>query len=357
MTLTSPTSADGVGSSSFREIGFPSDREPGNAEAGTSLGMAHQLPNKVESSSATSTLNRLIDAGITADRWTCPDLIGQFRQASQRPPKIVVCGAIDLDSALPLQRTLCSENAIEIAAGAAAMGKILGAQRIFLAVPEDMTSAGVAGLRSAAEATYVRLFPLLEQYPLAHPSLLIRRITGRKVSPGKLPTEAGVLMLDAPAAIAIARYLIHGQMMRQVPMGIYDQSQNRAHLLRVPVGSKLGDILSTTGVSEESTELWAGHVLRHVPMNREAVVGSGDLTFFASAPRRTEAAAACLRCGWCVEACPVRIQPAGLLDAAQQNDPQLAEQYGLHACIDCGICSYVCPSRLPLLKSIREMRK
>jgi electron transport complex protein RnfC len=53
----------------------------------------------------------------------------------------------------------------------------------------------------------------------------------------------------------------------------------------------------------------------------------------------------------------VRIHPAGLLEAAQDNDPDLAESYGLHACIECGICSYVCPSRLPLLPAIRELRR
>lgn len=305
---------------------------------------------------AHATLEQLKEGGIHVDRWVSPDLLGQVEQAIGRPPKFVLCGGIDLDPAVPLQRTLAAEHAIDIAAGAAALGKLFGTAHVLLAVPEDMAASGVAALRTAARAACVRLFPLLERYPLAYPSLLIHRTTGHKLAPGKLPTEAGVLLLDAPAAIAIARQLLHGEPMRRVPMGIYDETHSRTHLLRVPVGATLGEILSAADVPAESTELWAGHVLRHVPISREAVVGSGDLTVFASSPRRPEAPAACLRCGWCVEACPVNIQPAGLLDAAQQNDPQLAEQYGLRSCIDCGICSYVCPSRLPLQSSIRQMR-
>ena len=65
----------------------------------------------------------------------------------------------------------------------------------------------------------------------------------------------------------------------------------------------------------------------------------------------------CIRCGWCVQACPSRIHPAGLLEAAQLHDSVLANRYGIDACIECGICSYVCPSRLPLLPAIRELRK
>jgi electron transport complex protein RnfC len=57
-----------------------------------------------------------------------------------------------------------------------------------------------------------------------------------------------------------------------------------------------------------------------------------------------------------VESCPVQITPAGLLEAAQRRDLDMARSYGLAACVDCGICSYVCPSRLPLLSGIRFLR-
>lgn len=302
-------------------------------------------------------ISRLEEAGVAANRWSSPDLLEQLRRAAEHPPKFVVCGAIDLDPALPLQRTLAAEQAMDVAAGAAALGKLLGTARVILAVPEDMTAAGVRALRDAAQTVSVRLFPLLEQYPLAEAGLLVRRTTGRRVPPGKLPTDAGVLVLDAPAALGVSRSLVHGEPMRRVPVGIYDETHSRAHLLRVAVGTRLGDVLSAVEAPAESTELWAGHVLRHVRIDREALLGNGELTISLSAPRRAEAAAACLRCGWCVEACPSHVHPAGLLDAAQQNDPQIAEQYGLRSCIDCGICSYVCPSRLPLLEAIRGMKK
>ena len=164
-------------------------------------------------------------------------------------------------------------------------------------------------------------------------------------------------MLDAPAAIAVGRLLVHGEPMRRVPAGIYDGAAGRAHLIWAPVGITFETLLSALELSPTSTELWAGHILRNTPVARHAILGRAELTFFASPPHPTEAAAACLRCGWCVEACPVNIHPAGLLDAAQLQDPALADAHGLGSCIDCGICSYVCPSRLPLLQSIRQMRR
>lgn len=343
-----------TGSPGFRDVLAP--QEGSEAAPVTTASDAKQMLAQLDPAAMGSLIDRLNGAGIMPDRWVSPNLHAQLQQAMQRQPKIVLCGAVDLDPALPLQRTLAAGHAMDIAAGAAALGKLLGATRVVLAVPEDMSAAGIAALRAAAQAAPVRLFPLMERYPLAQASLLIQRTTGRRLPPSKLPSEIGVVMLDAPAALAIGRLLLHAEQMRRVPIGIYDEPHHRGHLLRVPVGSRLSEILNAAQIHGEATELWTGHVLRQLPVGRDTLIGNGELTIFASAPRRGELPSACLRCGWCVEACPVRIQPAGLLDAAQQNDPQLAEQYGLRSCIDCGICSYVCPSRLPLLSSIRQMR-
>jgi Na+-translocating ferredoxin:NAD+ oxidoreductase subunit C len=313
---------------------------------------------RLESTDGPGTIERLAAAGVAADRWESPDLLAQLRQAVQHRPKAVVCGAIDLDPALPFMRALVAERAMDIAAGVAMLGKLVGAERAILGVPEDMSPAGIEALRVAAEAASVRLFPLPEEYPIAHPSLLVLRVTGQRAAPGRLPTEAGVFMLDAPAAIAAGRFLIHGERMRRVPIGLYDGATARAHLVWASAGITLDSLLSALAVSPSSNALWAGHILRNVPIGRDAVLGGAELTFFASPPHATDAAAAaCLRCGWCVEACPVNIHPAGLLDAAQLQDPALADRHGLRSCIECGICSYVCPSRLPLLQSIRGMRK
>jgi electron transport complex protein RnfC len=100
----------------------------------------------------------------------------------------------------------------------------------------------------------------------------------------------------------------------------------------------------------------SGHLLRNLPAHPDDVIAATELTLICTAAEEHDSPDACIRCGWCVEACPTRIHPAGLLDAAQQEDPELAHDYGLSSCIDCGICSYVCPSRLPLLESIRGLR-
>ena len=301
-------------------------------------------------------IDRLRAAGVWARRWSSPDLIRQLYQAVRKPVDTILCGGIDLDPELPVQQTVTAKYAVEVTTGVAAVARMTGAGRTLVALAEDTPTALLRGIRKAADAARVRLVAVRNEYPLANPSLLIRDLLGRRLAPDRLPNEARVILMDAAAALAVGRCILGEQSMLRVPFGVYDRTAARAHLLHVHVGTRLADVLSVLQLPAETGRLLSGHLLRNLPSNPDDVIAATELTVIYTSPEEHDSPDACIRCGWCVEACPTRIHPAGLLDAAQQEDPELAHDYGLSSCIDCGICSYVCPSRLPLLESIRGLR-
>jgi Na+-translocating ferredoxin:NAD+ oxidoreductase RnfC subunit len=180
------------------------------------------------------------------------------------------------------------------------------------------------------------------------------------------------LLLDAPAAAAVGRALgsaagLPGaaasgdqghapEPMLTVPIELRDADRARCTVFTAAVGTPLRHVLDAAGLKIQGLTFRAGAALRDVKVSCDAIIDGGELTVDAGRITPLINPDPCIRCGWCVESCPVRIHPAGLLEAAQETDQALAEHYGLHACIECGVCSYVCPSRLPLLDSIRELR-
>jgi electron transport complex protein RnfC len=56
----------------------------------------------------------------------------------------------------------------------------------------------------------------------------------------------------------------------------------------------------------------------------------------------------CIRCGSCLEACPIFLDPQKLADLAKKGRYEEMEANNLLDCMLCGSCSYVCPSKLPL---------
>lgn len=332
-------------------------------------------------------IDRLRYAGVWADRWTSPDLLGQLHQCLRRPVDTVVCNVLDADPSHGVNRAMAEAYGTEVVAAVAAFARLTGAERVWAVVDAADPPARWEGMRKAAAAmgaNELRIVPLANDYPQADPTLLVYTLTRRKLRPGSgggvglhLPTEHGVLLLDAAAAVAAGRALLAGDatgeasqdaiqrtlyvaargVMDRVPLTVYDQPRDHTHMLTVPVGTPLRDVLEAIGLADAHLELRAGGPLREMSLTGDHIVAGGELSVYACPHEPEVNPDPCIRCAWCIEGCPVRIHPAGILEAAQHRDLNWARGYGIDACIECGICSYVCPSRLPLLQAVRVLRK
>ena len=65
------------------------------------------------------------------------------------------------------------------------------------------------------------------------------------------------------------------------------------------------------------------------------------------------AESACILCGRCVRACPMRLMPMALDKAARADNPAELQERHVMNCIECGSCSYVCPAKRYLVQNIR----
>lgn len=321
---------------------------------------ADRLPEVLRALQSAPDLGRFTDklrlAGVWADRWTSPDLLGQLLHALKRPTDMVICNALDLDDALPLQGAVAAEHATEIVAAVAAIAAVTGASRGLVAIDSTTPNACRATIDRHAAETGVRAAVVRNSYPQPNPTLLLRRLAGRALRPGRLPTEAGAIALDAAAAAAVGRCVLYDEPMLRTPLGVADMESGRHQLLSVPIGMRLADVLSEAGTPSGDLEFRGGSPLREVRLSRDCVIAGGEVTLYLVGPQPTVNPQPCIRCGWCMAGCPVRIHPAGILEAAQVGDRTAGEGYGLDACIECGVCTYVCPSRLPLLAGIRSLK-
>jgi electron transport complex protein RnfC len=301
-------------------------------------------------------IDRIRAAGIVVDRHGCPNLFEQLRQSLTRPVDAVVCGALDADPSLPFASTLIEQFAAELCVGLALMARLSGAAGAIVAVDEDQRAIGLAPARHWAAATGVRIDRVANPYPQADPTLLLYTLLERRLRPNRLPTEVGVILLDAAAAIAIGALVMADRPMTDVFIAARDVMSQQVRRAYVPVGTDVATALLGMGFNATGVTLRAGALLRDCRVAGDAPIGFGELTFHVAPPEPAVNPDPCVRCGWCVEICPPRIHPAGLLDAAQRANPRMAELHGLHACIECGLCTYVCPSKLPLLRSIRGLK-
>ena len=311
----------------------------------------------IHSSDLGKWIERLEEAGVNAMRNGSPDLLGQLRQAMDKPIKRLLCSALDSEQSLQLNSAMAKAFTAEMAAGIDLLTKLTGPSRVWLAIDPALPAKSLTALNPLVRSDGLRVIQLPGDYPQADPTVLLHTLLDRRLKPGRLPSEEGVIMLDAPAAVAVGRFVLRGEQMLETTIAVRDHVAHKSYLLNVAVGTPLADICLALNVPGESVLLRGGDFLRDIYLPIDAVVGPGELMVHITASQTPTVPDPCVRCGWCIEACPTGVHPARLLEASQREDEPLARKFGVHACIECGICSYVCPSRLPLLGSIRKLKK
>lgn len=311
----------------------------------------------IEPSKIGEWVDRLYRANVSADRRGSPDLHGQLGQALRRSIDTVLCSVLDVDPAGCLSSAVAATFPAELLAGTLLLGRLTGASRLAVVADSRIRSSWLAVLRRLCRKHQIRFESIINGYPQGDPTLLLYAMLGRRLRPRRLPTEQGAIVIDAAAAVALGRFALRDEPMTQLPVVVRDHVQHRTHFVIAPFETTMAALLDRLGMPVRGRVLRGGDLLRDIRFPPEAVIGNGELILHVSEPQVAVNPSPCTRCGWCVDACPTRVQPATVLEAAQRSDLLLAERGGIEACIECGICSYVCPSHLPLLEGIRRMRE
>jgi electron transport complex protein RnfC len=348
----------------------------GRPAAAVELTVSDQSPQETRSGapgdgdSLVGWLERIRAAGVWADRHASPDLIGQLNQAVARPIDTLICTILDSDASLRLNAAIAAGYADLVVGGVTLLSRITGARRALLAVESFGRASPSAGRASPSAAgtdwltllgqsvlsRKLQVVDLANDYPQSDPTLMVYSLTHRRLRPGNLPTARGVMVLDAAAAMAVGNAADRRQPMLTVPVAVHHHAQRQSHFLQVPVGTTVEHVLKELSIPPDPTIVRGGDLLRDLRLRPDAVIAGGELTIHVTAPEIPVIPEPCIRCAWCVEACPTQVNPASVLDAAQRRDVKFAERAGIGACIECGVCAHVCPSQLPLLEAIREIR-
>ncbi len=313
------------------------------------------IPHPQEEINLVGLIDRLRRAGVGADRTASPDLLAQLNLAVRIGSRRVICTILDSDPGLRLCALIAATKAPLMIRAIELLRQATGAEQAQLVVETEATPPWIDPLRSAAFKADMEIIELANDYPQSDPTLIQYTLTGDRLRPGMSPATQGVILLDAAAALAVGD-LLDGRPALFTPAAVNDHLRHQKHFVNVPVGTRIRDLLAALQIPADGVTLRGGELLRDIRLTPDTVLACGELTLHVSPPEIVRSPQPCVRCGWCLEACPTRVQPAGILEAVQRGDHAMADSAGLHACIECGLCSHVCPSRLPLLDAARWWR-
>jgi electron transport complex protein RnfC len=272
-----------------------------------------------------------------------------------RVATLVVNGA-ECEPHIACDEGLMRERADEVIAGAALVARIVGAQRVIVAVEERMHEARTA--LAAAEQRSVEIVAVPTVYPEGGERQLIRVVTGHEVPSGGLPRDIGVLCHNVATVYAVWRAVVHGEALTSRIVSVTGVGVRHSRNIEARLGTPLGFLIGEAGgYTDAAARLVTGGPMMGTALPHDAVpvikATNAVLVLGADDVRSAAPELPCIRCGECSRVCPAQLMPQDLYAAIVARDEQETQALSLFDCIECGCCAYVCPSQIPLVDAYR----
>lgn len=254
------------------------------------------------------------------------------------------------------------ERPEEIIGGAIFLAKMFGVDKVVIGV-EDNKQNGIDSMNKVISEKHapVVVEPLRARYPQGGEKQLCQAITGKQVPPGGLPSAIGCAVFNINTTCAIYRAITEGMPVVSKLVTVSGSGVIDPKNLECPIGTPVANLLDACGGVKEGTyKLIAGGPMMGMAQYTADIPvakGTGAILAFCADEEQTVENPQCIRCGKCVSACPVHLEPLFLYQYASKGMVEELNANNIMDCMECGACSYICPARMHLTHMFKTAKQ
>jgi len=268
------------------------------------------------------------------------------------PVHTLIVNGAECEPYLTTDHRTMVEYAERVQFGIRIMMKALGVEKAVIGVEKNKPDAIERLTETLPDDLDVSVLPLTVKYPQGAEKMLIKAVTGREVPSGKLPMNVGVVVQNVGSIATIAEVFETGYPLIERVVTVTGPGVRRPSNLIVPVGTRLRDVLDfCDGLTDDAAAIVFGGPMMGATqpdLDTPLIKGTTGVVVLTEAETRPKRTYPCIKCGSCLDSCPVFLNPSLLGILAQAGRVEEMEQAHLTDCMLCGSCSYVCPSNIPL---------
>lgn len=307
-------------------------------------------------------IKKIADAGIVGLGGACFPT-----QVKLMPPKdmsvdTLIINAVECEPYLTHNHQLMLEKPAEVLMGVRILMQALNIKKAIIGIEANKMDA-VESLRDDESMnrligeSNIEVVPLKLKYPQGGEKQLIEALTGRKVPNGGIPAAVGCVVQNVGTAFAVYEAVQLNKPLVEVMMTVTGPSVTNSGNFMVRIGTPIEKVLEMAGGIPEDT----GKIIGGGPMmgktyshtNHPVNKRSSGLLLLPKDLAAPLEEKNCIRCGKCVQNCPMGLAPYLLATQGEMALWDDMEKEQVANCIECGCCTFTCPSNRPLLDYIR----
>ncbi len=308
---------------------------------------------------------KIRDAGIIGMGGAGFPTADKLSSAENFDIDLLIINAAECEPYISADEALIRERAAQTLLGAEILRRACSASRVIITI-EDSKPDAIEALRDtlasrgsiAIDCTIV-LVP--SKYPAGSEKQLIHCVSGIEIPSGQFPVQSGILVQNIGSAYAVYEAIVEGKPCVSRITTLCGETLQTPKNFEVLIGTPVSFLFDLCGIEKALTHrsVVGGSLMGRELPNDEAAVCKTTNCLIAAGPGDFPAPTqeqACIRCGYCADACPVKLLPQQLLAFSKTRSHSALLDHGLLDCIECGACDYVCPSHIPLVSIYKESK-
>ncbi|MBE6924856.1 MAG: electron transport complex subunit RsxC [Ruminococcaceae bacterium] len=271
-----------------------------------------------------------------------------------KPIDAVLVNACECEPMLTADHRVLLEFADDIIFGLQAEMKTVAAPKGIIVIEENKPDAIALLREKTADIDGIEVLEVATQYPQGGEKMLIKRAMGRSVPSGKLPADVGACVSNVSTVKAIADAIKTGMPLIERVTTVTGKHIPTPQNFIVRVGTSAAELVEACGgISGENVTIKAGGPMMGFPQTSlYTPIMKGSNGIIAIDTDVSEAQN-CIKCGRCVDVCPMDLKPLYFYKYAISSDWEGCKEKNIMDCMECRCCEYICSSKLPLVSMIK----